>query len=319
MRALVIDDYGPASAMQLRDIERPVPGERQVLVRVSYASINPIDYKIRRGDLSFIVPRKFPRVVGVDFAGAVEEVGPGVKTFKPGDQVFGMCNPLKTQYGSYAEFAIADRFELAPIPEELPAVEAASLPVAGLTALKALKQHIGLQPGQNILINGASGGVGSLAVQIGKVLGAQVVATCGQANIEFVKSLGADKVYDYAATDIRELSERFHGFFDASAKYSFSKVKHLLVPRGTYVTTVPDRDSMVAMFLGKLLPGRQSRLVMAGSGSQVKEELTELAQMVITEQIRTIVSKAVQLKDVPQTQEQAEKGHARGKIVIKIE
>lgn len=319
MRALAIEDYGSASAMEIRDIERPAPGERQILVRVRYASLNPIDYKIRRGDLRFIVPRRFPRVVGVDFAGVVEEVGPNVKNFKPGDEVFGMCNPLKTQYGSYGEFAIADKFELAKTPEELPPVEAASLPVAGLTALKALKLHIGLRAGQNVLINGASGGVGSLAVQIAKVLGAQVVATCGEANVEFVRSLGADQVYDYAKTDVTKLGEKFHGFFDASARYSFSKVKHLLVPRGVYVTTVPDRDSMVAMFLGTLLPGRQSRLVMAGSGSQVAEELTELAQMVITEQIRPIVSKAVQLKDVPHAHELMEKGHSRGKTVIKVE
>jgi NADPH:quinone reductase-like Zn-dependent oxidoreductase len=319
MQAVAIDAYGPASSLSVREMEKPTPGQGQILVRVHYASINPVDWKIRRGDIRLLLGNKFPRVIGVDFAGEVSEVGSGVSKYKPGDRIFGMCNPLRTQYGSYAEFALAEERDVALRPAELTEEQAVSLPVAGLTALKALRQHIGLQPGNKVLINGASGGVGSFAVQIAKADGARVSATCSAPNIQFVQSLGADEVYDYATQDVASLDGQFNGILDASAKLSFASVKHRLIANGAYVTTVPDKRSVLPILLSKVFPGKKAKLVMAGSGANVSQELNDLAQLVIAGRIRPVISKVSSLSEVGQIHEIAERGHTRGKIVVIID
>ncbi|HEY9778514.1 MAG TPA: NAD(P)-dependent alcohol dehydrogenase [Planktothrix sp.] len=320
MKAVVIDQYGPAGAVQIRDIEKPVPGDRQILVRVKSASINPIDWKVRRGDLRLIVVKKFPRVLGVDFAGDIEAVGAQVKGgFKPGDRVFGMCNPVRSQFGSYAEYTLVEPEVIAHRPDTITEDQAASLPVAGLAALKGLRQLIGQRHQMRVLINGASGGVGTFAVQIAKADGAYVVATCGKNNIDFVKSLGANEVFDYGTFDPRSGSQKFDGIFDVSATMSFSQAKPLLAHDGVYVTTVPDRSSVLPILLSGIpLPGPKAKIVMSQSGNRVSSELLELAQLVASGEIQPIISSTVSLDESPQAQATAEQGHTRGKTVIRI-
>ncbi len=170
MQAVVINKYGAADELHVDEIDKPEPSEHEVLVRVKAASINPVDWKIRRGDLRLLLRNKFPRVVGIDFAGTIEAVGKAVNNFAPGDEVFGLANPIRSPYGSYAQFVVAEKDALALKPEGLSFIDAASIPVAGLTAIKALRALMNLSPGQNVLINGASGGVGSFAVQIAKAM-----------------------------------------------------------------------------------------------------------------------------------------------------
>ncbi len=318
MRALIISEYGRSDVFKLQDIDQPKPGSHQVLIELKCASINPVDWKIRAGHLSLIIPKHWPRVLGVDCSGIVSEVGSAVKTFQPGDTVFGMSNPLRSQYGSYAQFSLVEKDSIARKPDGLSFSDAASIPVAGLTAYKALKLQIKLKPGQSVLINGASGGVGSFAVQIAKVLGAKITATCGADNIEFVKSLGADQVIDYQVQDVRSIKERFDGIFDASAKLNFSLAKPMLNRNGVYVTTVPDPQTILGMATCALFGGKKAYIVSAGSGAHVPEELSAIADMIVSGQIHPIIAKTIKLEDVAKAHEDSEQGHARGKTVVEI-
>lgn len=318
MRALLFREYGPPSVLQSAEIDQPKPGHNDVLVKVECASLNPVDFKIRRGDLRLVFGNRFPRVPGVDFAGTVELTGSGISGLNPGDRVFGMCNPLNATWGSYAEYAIARAADVAPMPEGLSAEQAAGIPVAGLTAYESLKLMIKIQPGQGVLINGASGGVGTFAVQIAKHLGATVHATCSSENSQFVKELGADEVYDYRVTDVRRLDRKFQGILDAAAKFKYAHVKHLLTDNGMYVTTLPTADSVMAFATTLLLPGKKSQIVMAGMQGNVRQELSELAQLVVAQKLKPIIAKVIDLNDAPAAHEQAEKEHSRGKTIIKI-
>ncbi len=318
MRALIINGYGQSDVFKLQEIDKPTPGSHQVLIEVKCASINPVDWKIRAGHLSLIIPKHWPRVLGVDCAGIVSEVGSAVKTFQAGDAVFGMSNPLRSPYGSYAQFSIAEKDSIAKKPDGLSFSDAASIPVAGLTAYKALKSQINLEPGQSVLINGASGGVGSFAVQIAKVLGAKITATCGADNIEFVKSLGADQVIDYKTQDVRNLKEKFDGVFDASAKLNFSSAKPLLNKNGVYVTTVPDPHTILGLVTCALFGGKRAYIVSAGSGAHVADELSAIAEMITTGQIHPIIASTIPLENVPKAHDESEQGHARGKTVVEM-
>jgi len=319
MQAIVINSYGGTEVMKLQEIEAPKPGAFEVLVRVHSASINPIDWKIRRGDLKLLLSRKFPRVLGVDFAGVIEQVGASVKDFKPGDAVFGMANPIKSRYGSYGQYVIAEGKSIAAKPDALSFRDAAAIPVAALTSLKALKHMINLSAGQSVFINGASGGVGTFAVQIAKVLGARVCATCGANNLDFVSELGADQVYDYKTLDLDQLKDKFDGVFDASAKLSFASAKQLLKRNGTLVTTVPSSETVLAMLISSVLPVSKVHIVLASSGANVPQELTELAELVTSGKVQPIIAQTIALEAVPAAHREAEKGHARGKTVIQID
>lgn len=317
MRALTIHEYGSSDVFKVEDIDKPKPGSHQVLIEVRNSSINPVDWKIRAGQLSLIIPKHWPRVLGVDCAGVISEVGSSVHTFAPGDEVFGMSNPLRSQYGAYAQFCLCEKDSITKKPDGLSFADAASIPVAALTAYKAFKLQIKLQQDQSVLINGASGGVGSFAVQIAKAMGAKITATCGADNIEFVKSLGADEVIDYKEQDVRTLSEKFDGIFDASAKLNFAAATRLLKKNGVYVTTVPDPFTLLGV-VTSLLGGKKAYIVSAGSGAFVSQELSAIAEMVVSGQVRPIIAKSVPLEEVPDAQKFSEAGHARGKTVIDI-
>ncbi len=317
MRALTIHEYGSSEVFKTEDIEKPKPGNYQVLVEVKSSSINPVDWKIRAGHLSLIIPKHWPRVLGVDCAGVVAEVGSAVRTFAPGDAVFGMSNPLRTPFGSYAHYCICEKDSLAKMPEGLSFQDAASVPVAALTAYKALKQQIKLQSGQTVLINGASGGVGTFAVQIARSIGAKIVATCGADNMELVKELGADDVIDYREQDVARLTQKFDGIFDASAKLNFRVASKMLNKHGVYVTTVPDAYTILGM-LTSTFCRQKAYIVSAGSGAFVSQELTAIAELVLSGQVKPIIAKTISLEQVPEFQRVSEAGHARGKTVIEM-
>lgn len=317
MRALTIHEYGSSDVFKIEEIEKPTPGAHQVLIEVKNSSINPVDWKIRAGHLSLIIPKHWPRVLGVDCAGIISEVGSSVQSFKPGDAVLGMSNPLRSKYGAYAQFCICEKDSITKKPDGLSFSDAASIPVAALTAYKAFTLQIQLKPDQSVLINGASGGVGSFAVQIAKAMGAKITATCGADNMEFVKSLGADQVIDYKQQDVRTLEEKFDGIFDASAKLNFKVASRMLNKHGVYVTTVPDPYTVLGL-VTSLFGGKKAFIVSAGSGAYVQEELSAIADMVVSGKVRPIIAKSVSLEEVPNAQKYSEEGHARGKTVIDI-
>lgn len=317
MRALVIDEYGPVEVFKIKEIEKPNPGNYQVLIEVVNSSVNPVDWKIRAGQLSLIIPKHWPRVLGVDCAGVVAEVGSAVKTFKPGDRVFGMSNPLRTPYGAYGQFCICEKDSIARMPDELSFSDAASVPVAGLTAYKALKLQMKVCSGQSVLINGASGGVGSFAVQMAKEFGAHVTATCGADNIDFVRTLGADDVIDYKKQEVTKLNQKFDSILDASAKLNFAAVRRILKKNGAYVTTVPDPYTLVGL-VTSIFGGRKAYIVSAGSGEFVSQELSEIAALILAEKVKPIITNTVSLENVPAAHAISAEGHARGKTVVEI-
>ena len=238
MKAIVIDGYGGNDRLRFAEVPEPAPGPGEILVRVCAAAVNPVDWKIRRGDLRMILRLRFPHILGGDVAGEVLGIGPGVTRFKPGDEIVAFVDMARG--GGYAERAVVKESAAAPKPRSLSFALAATLPIAGCTALQALRDKGGLREGGRALVTGAAGGVGHFAVQIAKALGATAAATCGPSNIAFVQSLGADLVIDYSREDFTQRQERYDVVLDAVAKSSFRSCRGVLNPGGVYVTTVPE-------------------------------------------------------------------------------
>src|SRR5215218_6105182 len=237
MKAIVRDRYGSPDVLELRDIDKPEVGDDEVLVRVRAAGVNPGDWAIMNG-LPYIARPVYgmgkPKnaVRGTDVAGTVEAVGPGVRRFQPGEEVFGWCSGLG---GAFAEYASVSEDSLAPKPANLTFEQAAAVPMAGIVALQALRDHGNVRAGQKVLINGASGGIGTFAVQIAKALGAEVTGVCSTRNVDMVRSIGADHVIDYTRVDFTNRYERYDFILDNVANHSLSDLRRALAPKGTLV------------------------------------------------------------------------------------
>ena len=223
MRAVVINEYGPSEKLTLVDLNEPGPRPDEVLIRVRAAGVNPVDWKIRSGMLKLVLWLRFPFIPGFDISGDVEAVGSQVTRFKPGDPVYAMLGPPRG--GGYAELAVAPESAVARKARSQSYIEAASMPVAGLTALQGLRDLGRLKPGQSVLINGASGGVGTFAVQISRALGARVTGVCGPKNVGLVRSLGAEMVLDYTKEDFTAPGKAYDVILDAVAKSSFANCR----------------------------------------------------------------------------------------------
>jgi NADPH:quinone reductase-like Zn-dependent oxidoreductase len=319
MKAAVIDGYGGSDRLVIRDLEPPRPGPGQVLVRVRATSVNPIDWKIRAGHLRFIKRARFPAVLGFDIAGEVAEIGPEVSRFEPGDAVYGLLDhPIG---GAYAEYAVARESALAPKPESLSFEEAAAIPLAGLTALQALRDRGELAAGEHLLVNGAAGGVGHLAVQIGAALGAHVTGVASASNEDLVRALGAERAIDYAEIDFTGEDTAYDVIFDAVASRSFDDCSAVLASDGgIYVSTLPSPRLLVWVALtaagGLFGRRRRARIIFAKPSGQDLEVLGRLADV---GRLRPAVGRVYPLEDIRRAHDASESGHARGKIVVRID
>ncbi|MFO0891338.1 MAG: NAD(P)-dependent alcohol dehydrogenase [Isosphaeraceae bacterium] len=318
MRAVVIHEYGSPEKLTLTDLKTPAPGANEVLVRVRAAGVNPVDWKIRSGMLKWILWLKFPFVPGFDISGEVEATGPGVTRFRAGDPVYALLGPPRA--GGYAELAVAPESAVALKPRSLSHLEAASMPVAALTALQAFRDLGHLQPGQRVLINGASGGVGSFAVQIARALGGHVTAVCGPTNVDFVRGLGADQVLDYTRDDFTSRAERFHVILDAVAKSSFARAREVLTTAGTYITTLPTVDVLLrgyalAPVLRLFGKKQRARTLFARARSADLEFLARLAD---DGKLKPVIDRVYPLEQVREAHERSESERARGKIVLDL-
>jgi NADPH:quinone reductase-like Zn-dependent oxidoreductase len=321
MKAAVRERYGPPEVVEVREIERPVPGEDEVLVRVRAASLNRADYYgltgtplVARPSTGFFKPKE--KRLGIDYAGEVEAVGASVTEFRPGDAVFGGRN------GSFAEYVVAraDR-GIALKPANVTFDEAAAAPVAALTALQGLRDKANLRPGQAVLINGASGGVGTLAVQVAKALGAEVTAVCSTRNIEMVQSLGADHVVDYTREDFTRSGRRYDVLFDVAGSRSWSECKRVLAPQATFVVVGgPNRSRL----LGPISTMVKLRVGSIGSSQNVavfiakinKAGMAVLRELLEDGKVKPVVERRYELGDVAQALAYMGEGHARAKVVI---
>jgi NADPH:quinone reductase-like Zn-dependent oxidoreductase len=312
MKAVVIHRYGSTDVLQYEEVELPQIKPDCLLVKIHATTVNPIDWKIRKGMFRLASGSKFPIILGFDLAGEVVEVGDRVKHFKPGDQIFG-CVGLPG--GAYAEYATVPAKYVARKPVNITYEQAAAVPGSALTALQALRDRGRLQAGQAVLVNGASGGVGSFAVQIAKTLGAEVTAVCSTKNIELVKSLGADRAIDYNQQDFTKDKARYDIIFDAVGKRSFSSCKNVLKPKGIYITTLPNFDNIVQATLTALLPGKKARFVFQVPSGR---DLEYLKGLIEAGKIRVEIDCVYPLTEIAAAHAYSETERAAGKIVIAI-
>jgi len=318
MRAVVITRYGDAETLQLADVPRPEPAAGEVLVRVHAAGINPIDWKIRVGQLRFFMPLRLPRTPGFDCSGEVVEVGQGVDDFQPGDEVF--CFSNRFPGGCYAEYARVASWACARKPASVDHQHAAGTPLAALTALQCLRDNGRLQAGQDVLVNGASGGVGTFAVQIAKALGARVTGVCSEKNIDLVRQLGADDVIDYRRNDFTRADRRWHIVLDAVANRSFWSCRGVLTPHGRYVNTLPYPKHLLAhaaTLAGALtLLGRRRAYTMWARPNH--DDLRQMAQWIDEGQVRPVLDEVFPLEEAAAAHRKSEGGHVRGKVVLNV-
>jgi len=323
MKAIIYEQYGPPEVLSLKEIDKPAPAQGQVLIRVQAASVNPYDWHFLRGTPGFLRlftglgKPKSPRL-GADVAGIVEAAGPGVTLFKPGDAVFGMCE------GSFAEYACGKEKELALKPESVPFPQAASLPIAAITALQALRDIGKLQPGQSVLINGASGGVGTFAVQIARWMGAEVTGVCSTRNVELVRSLGAGRVIDYTREVFTTGAHRYDVIFDTVGNHSLGAIRRVLQPAGIFVACGgggPDKSSidlLMGMFqMAAAAPFTKQKL--AGVFAKINTaDLGVLGVMVATGKLTPVLDRSYPLAEIADATRYVETGHARGKVIVAV-
>jgi NADPH:quinone reductase-like Zn-dependent oxidoreductase len=313
MKAVFINQYGSTQVLQYGSIETPSINRDQLLVKVYASSVNPVDWKIRAGQLQFLTGYKFPMVLGFDVSGEVVAVGESVTRFQTGDKVYAYLDSLPG--GAYAEYAAVSEQVACFKPDNMSYEQAAAVPLAAITALQSLRDLGQILPGHKVLINGASGGVGSFGVQIAKAFKAEVTAVCSTQNVELVKSLGGDRVIDYTVQDLTKDTSFYDIIFDAVGKESFSGCQNILKPNGVYVTTLPDPDSLVQSFLTFLLPGKKSKLIVAQSNGQ---DLAYLKELIEGGKIRSVIDRTYSLEELAAAHAESEQGHVVGKLVIAV-
>jgi NADPH:quinone reductase-like Zn-dependent oxidoreductase len=322
MKAIIFDHYGPPEDLTLHEVPAPVPGGHQVLLEVRAAALNAADWHVMRADplLVRLMCGLFkPRVrrLGADVSGVVLAVGPAVTRFKAGDEVFG-CLPVGS-WGSYAEQVCAPEDALALKPAQATFDEAAAVPLAGLTALQALRDVGQLQPGQKALVNGASGGVGTLAVQIAKALGAVVTAVCSSRNVDLARSLGADHVIDYSKEDFTQQGQRYDVIVAANGYHPLAAYKRVLSPQGRYAMVGgAGRQMAEAILMGPWLSEKGGRRLGRVDMKSTRADLQFLADLLETGKLKPVIDRRYSLPQVPEAIRYLEEGHARGKVVITV-
>jgi NADPH:quinone reductase-like Zn-dependent oxidoreductase len=325
MKAIVSRCYGPPDVLKLEDIEKPTPAEDQVLVKVHAAAVNPLDYHYMRGKPYVMrlmgggvgAPEE-PRM-GVDFAGTVEAVGKNVTRFKPGDEVFG------GRTGAFAEYVVVREHRAIVLkPANVTFEQAASVGVAAITALQALRDKGRIQPGQKVLINGASGGVGTFAVQIAKSFGAEVTGVCSTKNVEMVRSIGADHVVDYKKEDFTQSDKRYDLIVDNVGNHSFRAYRRVMNPNAIFVIVGGPKHGqwigpLTSPIKAKILEpfvSQEFRFLLAELN---QEDLTFLANLMQEGKVTPVIGRRYPLSEVPEAIRHVEEGHARGKVIITLE
>ena len=323
MKAIAYRCYGSPDVLGLEDVEKPSPADNEILVKVKAASVNPLDWHYMRGSpyimrLGTGIGAPKDSRMGVDFAGTVEAVGVNVERFKPGDEVFG------GRSGAFGEYVIVpeDR-ALALKPANMTFEQVAAVPIAAITALQALRDKGKVEPGQKVLINGASGGVGTFAVQIAKALGAEVTGVCSTRNVDMVRSIGADHVFDYTKENYTTSEQKYDLIIDMVGNHSLLANTRVLTPEGTLVLVGGAKGNWIAPLMGPIkalllspFVGQEMVLLLARMG---KDDLATLGDLMRENKLTPVIDSRYTLSEVPAAIRHSEEGHARGKIIINIE
>ncbi len=317
MKAVVYKTYGSPDVLQMEELEKPISDENQILIKVHAASINAGDYRMMRANPFFIrlmgglLKPKVPRL-GWDVAGRVEAVGENIKQFRPGDEVFGCAN------GTFAEYVLAKEDYLALKPSNKSFEEAAALPVAALTALQGLRDAAKIQAGQKVLIQGASGGVGTFAVQLAKLFGAEVTAVCSTRNLDMVRSIGADHVIDYTKEDFTRNQQRYDLIFAVNGYHPLSAYKRALSPQGIYICAGGAMSQFFqAMLLGPLMSRKGGKKMGTMGIAKINhKDLVYLGELLAAGKIVPVIDRRYPLSEIAEAFRYIEGKHAQGKVVI---
>lgn len=315
MKAYFSMAYGGPDKSLLGDLPDPVPGKNQLLVEVRAASINPVDYKVKRGDLKFLSGSKFPKIVGSDFAGIVRSVPEGVVHLAPGDRVYGVVSVLFGKQGTLAGLVAVEANRVSRIPDGLSFSEAASLPVAALTALNGIRR-CKVKAGTPVLINGSTGGVGHFAVQIARARDAVVTATCRPENNDFVRNLGADETAGYGEALLSGPTQKFDAIFDAYGTMPLGTIRRLLRRGGVYASTIPSPARFFMSLPMRLLFGIK---LTSANMRAMPEDFAELESLIANGKLTPVIEYPFTFDSVRSAFALAEKGGFRGKIVVTME
>jgi len=329
LKAFVLRSYGSPDVLDLTDVDTPVPGDDEVLVRVRATSVQPYDWHIMRGEPyaarlmgGGLLGLRKPKIdiLGADMAGQVEAVGRNVTGFRPGDDAFALL-----RQGGLAEYACVGQDRLAPKPRNLSYEQAAAVPMAGISALLGLRDEGRLQPGQKVLINGASGGVGTFAVQIARALGAEVTGVCSTRKRSLVRSLGADEVIDYSKEDFTRSGKRYDLLLDIAGGHSVSACRRALTPKGAYVLIggrsgrwLRPMSHMFAALAVSPFVSQRSAIVDATRGVGIRQNLITLTELIEAGKVTPVIDRGYPFEDTQTAVRYQEEGHAPGKVVITL-
>ncbi len=313
MKAITCNRYGSEKVLTLSNVRKPKINKGEILVKINAASVNPVDWKIRSGQIIAKTGIKPPKVLGSDFSGVVTEIGGKVTEYVVGDIVWGKVDSFKG--GSYAEYIKVTTQNISDIPQGLSNEEAASIPNVGLTAYQALVNKAGMKSGDHVLVNGASGGVGLMAVQIAKAMNCTVTAVCSAKNSGLVKSLRADHVIDYAKEDITAHKNIYNIFFDSVANQSLFKVRNTLQADGVYVRTTPSLETLLFGPLYTLLGLKKAEHIMVKPSH---ENLMYLKKLIELKQLVPVIDTVYNIEDAYEAHKKSATGRVVGKLVLKI-
>ncbi len=315
MKAVITKDYGSVDVLSIESVDKPTINDNEILVEVKAVSINPIDWRIRTGEMRMITGRIPPRILGADYSGVVNKIGKNITSYKKGDEVYGLINNAKVKEGTYADFVKVKESEICLKPNNCSFEEAASLPLVSLTAYLAIVNTAKVKKGSNILINGCTGGVGSVAVQIAKALGCNVTGICSSKNFDFARKLGTDKMIDYKKNNVLEKTEIYDTIFDTVGNLKFSKSKKILRAKEVYVTTAATFTAILFTPIFNLFRSKKSKVIIANPNSDI---LTVVKQMVETGKIKSKISKTFDFEQIKEAHKMSQNGGFCGKIVLKV-
>lgn len=322
MKAAIYTKFGPPDVVHIEEVEKPAPKDDEVLIKVRAAAVNPIDWRLMNGKPRVI--RIMARLLkmagrpGVDVAGEVEAVGKNVTQFKPGDAVFGACR------AAFAEYTCTPASGVAMKPASVTFEQAAAVNVAGLTAVQGLRDKGKIQAGSKVLINGASGGVGSFAVQIAKSFGVHVTGVCSTRNLDLVRSIGADEVIDYTQTDFTTSEQRYDVILDTVGNHSFSECRRVLNPKGRYIGIGAPHDASMLAILASMIKdlsvslfSSQKSVPFIAKASQ--SDLMLLGELITAGKLKPVIDRVYSLSEASDAVRHVEEGHARGKVIITLD
>lgn len=312
MKAIMFHTYGDVDVLRYEDISVPMPQGDQVLIELRATSINPIDWKIFRGEMKLMTGNRFPKMLGCDVAGIVRAIGPKVTDFAIGDEVYGGAPSMRGESGAFAEMVLARQGNLAKKPRRLSFVEAGTSTVA-ITALQGLRDLGKVGPGTRVLIHGCTGGVGVFAVQIAKHLGAYVVGVCSAAGMKLARELGADEVYDYRAHDVRTLKPAFDVIFDLSSKLPFAEARALLTPKGIFINPTPTPAALIGGTVANLFRGQRHAFLLS---KMSPADLRYLAELLDRGKIRPVVDRVFSFGEIPEAMRVGLAGNVLGKLAV---